>query len=88
MKNWIKKNRKNLELWTLISLMISVLLITSCTIQPINTPQETPERDMEELEPLYEACEEWIYHDGESWMNCIMHEERRRHLLKKFEKMA
>ena len=68
--------------------MISVLLITSCTIQPINKPQETPERDMEELEPLYEACEEWIYHDGETWMNCIMHEERRRHLLKKFEKMA
>jgi len=50
--------------------------------------EEDDERDMEELEPLYEACEEWTLHDGEAWMNCIMHEERRRHLLKKFEKTA
>ena len=50
--------------------------------------EEDDERDMEELEPLYEACEDWILHSGEAWMNCIMHEERRRHLLKKFEKTA
>ncbi len=50
--------------------------------------EQEDERDMEELEPLYEACEEWTLHDGEAWMNCIMHEERRRHLLRKFEKTA
>ena len=39
------------------------------------------ERDMEELEPLYKACEEWESHDGESWMQCIMNEDARRKLL-------
>ena len=46
------------------------------------------ERDMEELEPLYKACEEWESHDGESWMQCIMNEERRRNLLERSKNLA
>ena len=46
------------------------------------------ERDMEELEPLYKACEEWESHDGESWMQCIMNEERRRNLLERSKNQA
>ena len=50
--------------------------------------KEDKERDMEELEPLYEACEEWTLHSGEAWMNCIMHEERRRQLLDQVKNTA
>ena len=50
--------------------------------------KEDKERDMEELEPLYEACEEWTLHSGEAWMNCIMHEERRRQLLNQVKNTA
>jgi len=52
-------------------------------ICPESYPPPKQERDMEELEPLYKACEEWELHDGETWMNCIMNEERRRNLLER-----
>tara|TARA_B100001250_G_C19596332_1_gene698602 strand:+ start:279 stop:593 length:315 start_codon:yes stop_codon:yes gene_type:complete len=46
------------------------------------------ERDMEELEPLYKACEDWELHSGEAWMQCIMNEERRRNLLERSKNLA
>jgi len=45
-------------------------------------PEEESERDMEELEPIYEYCEPWEF-DGEAWMNCIMNEESRRNLIRR-----
>ena len=50
--------------------------------------KQEDERDMEELEPLYEACEEWELHSGETWMQCIMNEERRRQLLERVKHTA
>ncbi len=51
--------------------------------------EESPvNRDMEELQPIYEECEEWELHDGEAWMNCIMNEERRRQLLERSKNTA
>ena len=52
-------------------------------------PEQIPEikrdldEDMEEFEPIYEACEEWELHDAETWMQCIMNEQRRRELMKR-----
>ena len=57
-------------------------------ICPESYPPPEQERDMEELEPLYKACEEWESHDGESWMQCIMNEERRRNLLERSKNLA
>jgi len=50
--------------------------------------EEDYKRDMEELEPIYEACEEWESHDGETWMQCIMNEQRRRQLLERVKNTA
>ena len=89
--------------YTLIMLILISIFMSSCSTIEISPgvcyndkegshicpeKEDDDERDMEELEPLYEACEDWILHSGEAWMNCIMHEERRRHLLRKFEKTA
>ena len=89
---------------TIILGSLVFMSLTSCsTIEPIQglcyndrdgtyiCPESYPpkqERDMEELEPLYKACEEWESHDGESWMQCIMNEERRRNLLERSKNLA
>jgi hypothetical protein len=51
-------------------------------------PEEDYERDMEELEPIYEACADWESHSGEAWMQCIMNEQRRRQLLERVKNTA
>ena len=51
-------------------------------------PEQEDKPDMEELQPIYEECEEWIYHDGEAWMQCIMNEQRRRQLLERVKHTA
>ena len=43
---------------------------------------------MEELQPIYDECEEWELHSGEAWMQCIMNEERRRQLLERVKHTA
>ena len=81
MKNWIKKNRKDIELWTILIAMITLLLTTSsCSsikVLPINTPIEDDSIDMEEFQPHYEYCKEFEY-DAETWMDCMMNEQIRR----------
>jgi len=65
MKNWIKNNNR--------TVLITLLLTTSCTsikVLPINTPPEEPTYEMEEFQRHYEYCEQFMY-DGETWMNCI-----------------
>lgn len=50
--------------------------------------KQEDERDMEELQPIYEECAEWELHSGEAWMQCIMNEERRRQLLERVKHTA
>ena len=50
--------------------------------------QEEDKRDMEELQPIYDECEEWELHSGEAWMQCIMNEERRTQLLERVKHTA
>ena len=72
------------------------LSLTSCsTIEPLEglcyndrdgtylCPKEKEEDkpDMEYLQPLYDYCEQFQYHGGEVWMQCIMNEDARRKLL-------
>ncbi len=75
----------------LISCSTQVVLPGLCYDDTTGTylcPEQIPEikrdlDDMEEFEPIYEACEEWESHDGETWMQCIMNEQRRRELIKR-----
>ena len=57
-------------------------------ICPKDYEEEPVNRDMEELEPIYEACEDWESHSGEAWMQCIMNEERRRQLYERQKNTA
>ncbi len=43
--------------------------------------EEEDERDMEQLEPLYEACDKYIH--TYDWYDCIMNKEKRQTLLNK-----
>ena len=47
----------------------------------LDSVPEEKEPDMEELQPLYDYCEQFQYHGGEVWMQCIMNEDARRKLL-------
>ena len=38
-----------------------------CSLTP-----ETDIRDMEEFEPLYKECDQYIEVDNDAWMTCIM----------------
>ena len=57
-------------------------------ICPKDYEEEPVNRDMEELQPIYEECAEWESHSGEAWMQCIMNEERRRQLLERVKHTA
>lgn len=57
-------------------------------ICPKDYEEEPVNRDMEELQPIYEECAEWELHSGEAWMQCIMNEERRRQLLERVKHTA
>ena len=57
-------------------------------ICPKDYEEEPVNRDMEELQPIYDECEEWELHSGEAWMQCIMNEERRRQLLERVKHTA
>ena len=89
--------RANLESYIYTALILGSLVLmslTSCsTIEPIEglcyndrdgtylCPKEEKETDMEELQPLYDYCEQFETHGGEVWMQCIMNEDARRKLL-------
>ena len=57
-------------------------------ICPKDYEEEPVNRDMEELQPIYDECAEWESHSGEAWMQCIMNEERRRQLLDQVKNTA
>ncbi len=57
-------------------------------ICPKDYEEEPVNRDMEELQPIYDECAEWESHSGEAWMQCIMNEERRRQLLERVKHTA
>ena len=57
-------------------------------ICPKDYEEEPVNRDMEELQPIYDECVEWESHSGEAWMQCIMNEERRRQLLERVKHTA
>ena len=57
-------------------------------ICPKDYEEEPVNRDMEELQPIYDECAEWESHSGEAWMQCIMNEERRRQLLDRVKHTA
>ncbi len=57
-------------------------------ICPKDYEEEPVNRDMEELQPIYDECAEWESHSGEAWMQCSMNEERRRQLLERVKHTA
>ena len=98
-----KKNLSQYIDFTIGTLILGVILLflVSCSHKEIlpglcyndrhgtyMCPEEDYESDMEELEPIYEACADWESHSGEAWMQCIMNEERRRQLLERVRNTA
>ena len=81
---------------TIILGSLVFMSLTSCsTIEPLEglcyndrdgtylcpKEKEVDKPDMEYLQPLYDYCEQFQYHGGEVWMQCIMNEDARRKLL-------
>ena len=85
----------NIYLTFILGSLVFMSLTSCSTIEPLEglcyndrdgtylCPKEKEEDkpDMEYLQPLYDYCEQFQYHGGEVWMQCIMNEDARRKLL-------
>ena len=85
----------NIYLTFILGSLVFMSLTSCSTIEPIKglcyndrdgtylcpKEKEVDKPDMEYLQPLYDYCEQFQYHGGEVWMQCIMNEDARRKLL-------